>query len=110
MAASRDSVVVSVFGDLSLAAVAEPLVTSIAARSGLDVARLDELVAAVDVVSRSMPGDAARTLEAGRDGADLHVRLQPVDVARLAANRAALDALVTSVQVGESEVELRVGG
>jgi hypothetical protein len=98
-----------VFGDVPLAAMAEPLVTAIGARGGLDIARLDELMAAVDVVSRAMPADEARTLEAGRSHDGVHVRLAPVDPDRVARIRAALDSLVTAVRVDDGEVRLRVG-
>jgi hypothetical protein len=104
-----DTVTLRVHGRLPVASLAEPLVVAIGARAGLDVLRLDELVTALELVSRATLSDSPRTVTVDLAQGGVEVTIEPVETDLLRDRRVAIDALVQLADVHENRVRLRVG-
>jgi hypothetical protein len=77
-------------------AVVEPVLLALGARAGLDVGRLDELAAGLELAIASVaPGPVTADLR--RVGRRLSVTVSPVEPERLRSRRTLLDALAASV-------------
>ncbi len=103
------TITLRVHGTVAIAPLAEPLVIAMGARAGVDVIAIDELVTALELVSRAASTDVPRTVTVAYDDHSVNVTIEGVDVSRLRGGRSAIDSLVGSVDVRDNEVLLRVG-
>src|SRR5438105_10509930 len=97
-----------VWGPLDPAPLAEPLILAAGSRAGIDVGRLQELVAAVEVAGRSADPPVTFVVESfpGR----LSVTVRPLPRGRLEGRLRFVRQLVASVDVGDDEATLHAGG
>ncbi len=103
-----ETVRLQVFGETPVTPIVEPVVTALAARTSLDVARADELIAAIDLVRNAWRGPDPLSVTLAAVGDTLTVELTPVAPAVLAQSESLVSRLVTSISTTNDAVTLRV--
>jgi hypothetical protein len=105
---SRGRISLEVSGRLDPTSLTEPLIFSAGARAGIDVVRLQELVAAVEIATRSS-SDSAITVVIDFAPDCVTISVRPISRERLEARLFFLRQLVRSVDITDDQATLYVG-